>query len=271
MRASKLLIAVAATTAIAGVVLAQEGRLSVHLSGLGNSYSETVVSTLAALPADAPHSLTIDLADFGASDYYYVQVTVRFILTRHNSAIWNGVSIINSCIGLRDTGLTIYTGFTTDEADRNSDPRKNVNSHLGGDSTADCAENSGLSDNNRQAWDPTAGGQLPVQPAAVGSSLYSTPFTTVNSSQPLYSFVVRVPKAVGDYNLNFYRVLSGPPPDLSLRVKTNMLGFSPTGAPVQGILSVINGTISVVPEPASIAVLGSGIAALWGLRRRRKV
>jgi hypothetical protein len=53
------------------------------------------------------------------------------------------------------------------------------------------------------------------------------------------------------------------------RVKTNVLGNSPQGRPVQAELTVLNGRIEVVPEPASMIALGSGLVGLLALRRRR--
>jgi hypothetical protein len=271
MRTNKMLVTLIATTVLAGAALAQQARLSIHLGALGNSYTETSVSALSALSAGAPNTILINLSDFGASNYFYVKATVRFILTQHDPNAWQGVSVINSYVNLAGTGLTIYTGFTEDEAGNDSDPRKNVNSHPRGNSATDCAENSGLINNSARAWDPTApGGPLAGQPAAVGKSIYTSPFTTVNSSQALYSFVIVVPKVVGVYAVNFDRIFSGAPANTDPTVKTNVLGNSPTGQPVQATLQAINGTIEVVPEPASMIALGSGLVGLLALRRRRQ-
>ncbi len=74
---------------------------------------------------------------------------------------------------------------------------------------------------------------------------------------------------LGTYNINFGRPLSGSPPNTDPTVKTNILANTPQGRPYQYELSVINGRIDVVPEPASMIALGSGLVGLLALRRRR--
>ncbi len=272
MRFNKILTALAALTVLAGASNAQSGTYSIHLEAIGINLSDPDdVSTLTPLGASAPNTLTLDInSDFGGSNIFYVKVTARFRLTQHDPNVWRGASLLNSYINLAGTGLTIYDGFTADEVGNDSDPRKNVNSHSGGNSSTDCAANSGLIDNSARAWDATApGGPLAGQPAAVGKSIYTTPRTSL-TSVALYSFVIKVPRQLGTYNVSFDRIFSGPPANTDATVKTNVLGNSPTGEPVQAILEVINGRIDVVPEPASMIALGTGLAGLLALRRRRK-
>ena len=270
MRLSKFFVGIAAVATIVSISAAQPlTRLCLHLRGIGNSYTQEDVSTLTALPATAPQAISIDLNDFGSSDSYFIQVTVRGQLVRHDPNAWLGISIINSYINLAGTGLTIYDGFTIDEGGNDGDPRKNVHSHAGGLSSTDCAANSGLIDNSARAWDSTApGGSLAGQPAAVGKSIFTSPRTSTTNF-PMYSFVVRVPKQVGVYQIAFDRVLSGNPANTDPSVKTNVLGNTPTGQPYQSLLEVCTAQIEVVPEPASMIALGSGLVGLLALRRRR--
>jgi hypothetical protein len=271
MKLGKLVLGIASLSVLASFSYAQPSTtLSIHLAKLGPSYDATDVSTLIALPATAPQSISIDPSEFGSSDFFFVQVTVRGQLTQHDPNAWRGISIINSYVNLAGTGLTIYDGFTEDEAGYNDDARKNVHSHPAGFSTTDCAANSGLRDNSARAWDSTAPqGPLPGQPAAVGKSIFTTPRTST-ASFAMYSFVVRVPKQPNvTFNVAFDRVLSGGTANTDPTVKTNVLGNSPTGSPVQSQLTVLNGQIEVIPEPASVIALGSGLVGLLALRRRR--
>ena len=272
MKLGKLVLGIASLSVLASFSYAQPSvTLSIHLGQLGSSYSETDVSQLNPLSPSAPQSISIDLSDFGSSNFYFVQVTVLGRLTRNDPNAWLGISIINSYINLAGTGLTIYEGFTIDEGGNDEDPRKNVHSHAGGFSTTDCAANSGLIDNSARAWQQGApGGPLAGQPAAVGKSVYTSPRTDTEESFGMYSFVVQVPKQVGVYQIAFDRVLSGQGQlNTDPRVKTNVLGNSPQGRPVQAELTVLNGRIEVVPEPASMIALGSGLVGLLALRRRR--
>jgi hypothetical protein len=275
MKLGKLVLGIASLSVLASFSYAQpSATLSIHLDQLGPSYNETDVSTLTPLPASAPQSISIDLSEFGSSDFFFVQVTVRGQLTRHDPNAWQGISIINTYVNLAGTGLTIYEGFTVDEAGNDGDARKNVNSHILGNPISDCAANSGLRDNGARAWQsnpPAPGGPLAGQPAAVGKSTYGSPRTST-APFALYSFVVRVPKQVGVYQIAFDRVLSGGTANTDLTVKTSVLGNSPIGPAggfVQSQLTVLNGQIEVIPEPASMIALGSGLVGLLALRRRR--
>jgi len=270
MKLGRLVLGIASLSVLASFSYAQPlTTLSIHLGKLGESYNETRVRRLVELEADAPQSISIDLSEFGSSDFFFVQVTVRGRLTQNDPNVWRGISIINTYVNLAGTGLTIYEGFTEDEDGYDDDARKNVVSHFSGNSNTDCAANSGLRNNGARAWDPTApGGPLPGQPAAVGKSTYGTPRTS-RAPFALYSFVVQVPKQVGVYQIAFDRVLSGGTANTDPTVKTNVLGNSPAGRPVQSELTVLNGQIEVVPEPASVIALGSGLVGLLALRRRR--
>jgi len=271
MKLGKLVLGIASLSVLASFSYAQPSvTLSIHLDKLGPSYNVTDVRRLQELDEDAPQSISIDPSEFGSSDFFFVQVTVRAQLTQNDPNAWRGISLINTYVNLAGTGLTIYEGFTRDEAGFNNDARKNVLSHFLGNSISDCAANSGLINNGARAWNPNApGGPLPGQPAAVGKSTYGDPITFTESFA-LYSFVVVVPKQLNTtFNVAFGRVLSGGTANTDLTVKTNVLGNAPAGGFVQSQLTVLNGQIEVIPEPASMIALGSGLVGLLALRRRR--
>ena len=274
MKLGKLVLGIASLSVLASFSYAQPSvTLSIHLDKLGPSYNERNVRRLPELDDDAPQHISIDLSEFDSSDFFFVQVTVRGQLTQNDPNAWLGISIINTYVNLAGTGLTIYEGFTRDEAGFNNDPRKNVNSHILGGPISDCAANSGLIDNSARAWDRLApGAPLSGLPAAVGKSDYSRPITST-SPFAMYSFVVVVPKQLNTtFDVAFGRVFSGGTANTDPRVKTNVVGNSPAGPAggfVQSQLTVLNGQIEVIPEPASVIALGSGLVGLLALRRRR--
>jgi len=265
MRLNKLFGAIAITALTAAIAMGQSARLSIHLGLYNDDPDYSSVAGLTALGSGAPNSLTFNTSDFGA--YIPVKVTVRFQAINHTGSL--GISIINTYIRFSN-GVTVAE-FEEDEAGNDGDDRKNANSHPRGNSAIDGAGNGTYSNNSARWYDPTAPGD-PVQgPLAAGKSIYTTPFTGT-TSQPLYSFVVWVPNQVGVYDIFFARPFSGPPANTDPTLKTNILGNSPQGQPVQYTLvsNLIDGRVEVVPEPASMIALGSGLVGLLALRRRRQ-
>ncbi|GIV09583.1 MAG: hypothetical protein KatS3mg019_1674 [Fimbriimonadales bacterium] len=265
MRLNKFVATLAITATVVGFAAAQSATLSIHLGQYDAGQGFDDVSVLSALPAGAPSTLNFDLSDFGTESFLYVQVTTRVRASNHTGSL--GISIINSYINLNGTGLTVAE-FDADEGGNDGDDRKNANSHPRGNGAIDGAGNGTYRNNSARWYDPTAPGDPISGPAAFGKSIYTSPFTGT-TSQPLYSFVVVVPKQVGTYNINFTRPFGGSPANTDPTAKTNILANSPQGRPVQYQLETINGTITVVPEPASMIALGSGLVGLLALRRRR--
>jgi hypothetical protein len=259
MRLNKLFGAIAITALTAAIAMGQNAQVSIHLDTYGGNYVS--VNQLSALGAGVSSQLTLTTSGVGA--YIPVQVTVRFRAFDHTGS--RGISIINTLIRF-SSGVRVAE-FEEDEAGYEDD-RKNANSHSPrGNSDIDGAGNQSNYRDNSASWfllgGPVAG------PLATGKSVYTTPITST-ASQALYSFVVWVPNQVGVYDIFFARVLSGAPANTDPTLKTNILGNSPAGASVQYNLNAINGRVEVVPEPASMIALGSGLVGLLALRRRRQ-
>jgi len=267
MQLNKLFGAIAITALTAAVAMGQNAQVSIHLA----EYDEEnlgygSVSVLSALTAGAPSSLTFNTSDIVGA-YIPVQVTVRFRAFDHTGS--RGISIINTYIRF-SSGVTVAEFDGDGDEAGYDDDRKNANSHSPrGNSDIDGAGNHSNYRNNSAQWYQRSGDV--AGPLAVGKSVYTTPITsTASQGQALYSFVVWVPNVVGVYDIFFANVLSGPPANTDPTLKTNILGNSPAGASVQYNLNAINGRVEVVPEPASMIALGSGLVGLLALRRRRQ-
>jgi hypothetical protein len=258
MKLGKLFSVIAAAATVSVAALAQPTEANVvwlAVKDLGSSitFNPNLIST----PAPENQN-SIDLGGRGGIRFVQVTTYVRFT----PDSTLGRLGLINTYVPVTGIpGVSVVDDFPPNNWDggsTRSDARKNAYSHDLGNRDIDSAGND-LADNSARpydtAWATRAGA------GAAGKSLF--PGGTRDADEgALYSFIIRVDteNAPLQIDLAFGRVGS----TNRVALRTNFgYEFSQDFAPAA------YGATILVPEPASMIALGSGLVGLLALRRRR--
>ena len=257
MKLGKLFSVIAAVATVSVAALAQPTEANVvwlAVKDLGSSI--TFGPTLISTPAPNNQN-SIDLG--GRGGIRFIQVTTYARFTPDSTL--GRLGLINTYVPVTGIpGVSVVDDFPPNNWDgaTRSDARKNAFSHILGYSLVDSAGND-LADNSGRPYDtawPTRAGA-----GAAGKSLF--PGGTVDADEgPLYSFIIRVDTEIAPLQIDLVFGRVGDTRGVPLRTNFGY-EFSQNFAPVA------YGATILVPEPASMIALGSGLVGLLALRRRR--
>jgi hypothetical protein len=259
MKLGKLFSVIAAVATVSVAALAQPTDPNVvwlAVSDLGSSitFNPTLIST------PAPNNQ--NSIDFGGrGGIRFVQVTVYARFTPDTTL--GRLGLINTYVPVTGIpGVSVVDNFPDNNWDGGfsaySDARKNAYSHGAGNRDIDSAGND-LADNSANPFDPlwpTRAGA-----GAAGKTLFPRGITS-RGEGALYSFIISVDTDIAPLQIDLGLGRVGDTRGVPLRTNFGY-EFSPNFAPAA------YGAFILVPEPASMIALGSGLVGLLALRRRR--
>jgi len=258
MKLGKLFSVIAAVATISVAALAQPTEANVvwlAVKDLGSSitFSRDLIST----PAPDNQN-SIDLGGRGGIRFIQVTTYVRFT----PDSTLGRLGVINTYVPVTGIpGVSVVDNFPNNNWDGGlvrSDARKNAFSHDLGNRDIDSAGND-LADNSGQPYSTT----WPTRAGAGAAG--KTTFTGGISDEgegALYSFIIRVDTEIAPLQIDLVFGRVGDTRGVPLRTNFGY-EFSPNFAPAA------YGATILVPEPASMIALGSGLVGLLALRRRR--
>jgi hypothetical protein len=259
MKLGKLFSVIAAVATVSVAALAQPTEANVvwlAVKDLGSSI--TFDPNLISTPAPDNQN-SIDLG--GRGGIRFIQVTTYARFTPDSTL--GRLGLINTYVPVTGIpGVSVVDDFPPNRWDggatTRSDARKNAYSHDVGNRDIDSAGND-LADNSARPYDTTFTSRAGA--GAAGKSLFPG-----GASDPgegaLYSFIIRVDTEIAPLQIDLAFGRVGGTNRVALRTNFGY-EFSQDFAPAA------YGATILVPEPASMIALGSGLVGLLALRRRR--
>jgi len=259
MKLGKLFSVIAAVATVSVAALAQPTEANVvwlAVSDLGSSitFNPNLIST------PAPNNQnSIDFGGRGGTRFVQVTVYARFT----PDSTLGRLGLINTYVPVTGIpGVSVVDNFPPNDWDGGfsaySDARKNAYSHRLGNPNIDSAGND-LADNSARPYDTTFATRAGA--GAAGKSL--VPGGTRDAGGgALYSFIISVDTDIAPLQIDLAFGRVGDTRGVPLRTNFGY-EFSQNFAPAA------YGAFILVPEPASMIALGSGLVGLLALRRRR--
>ena len=258
MKLGKLFSVIAAVATVSVAALAQPTDANVvwlAVRDLGSSI--TFGPTLISTPAPDNQN-SIDLGGRGGTRFVQVTVYARFT----PDSTLGRLGLINTYVPVTGIpGVSVVDNFPNNDWDGGlvrDDARKNAYSHRLGYSLIDSAGND-LADNSGRPYDTRW--QTRAGAGAAGKSLFPRGLTSQGEGA-LYSFIISVDTDTAPLQIDLAFGRVGGTNRVALRTNFGY-EFSQDFAPAA------YGATVLVPEPASMIALGSGLVGLLALRRRR--
>jgi hypothetical protein len=258
MKLGKLFSVIAAVATVSVAALAQPTEANVvwlAVSDLGSSitFNRDLIST----PAPDNQN-SIDLGGRGGIRFVQVTTYVRFT----PDSTLGRLGLINTYVPVTGIpGVSVVDNFPNNNWDgglSRSDARKNAHSHDLGNRDIDSAGND-LADNSARPYDTTFTPRAGA--GAAGKSLFPGGISDAGEGA-MYSFIISVDTEIAPLQIDLVFGRVGDTRGVPLRTNFGY-EFSPNFAPAA------YGATILVPEPASMIALGSGLVGLLALRRRR--
>ena len=260
MKLGKLFSVIAAVATVSVAALAQPTEANVvwlAVKDLGSSitFSRDLIST----PAPDNQN-SIDLGGRGGIRFIQVTTYVRFT----PDSTLGRLGVINTYVPVTGIpGVSVVDNFPNNNWDGGlvrSDARKNAFSHALGNRDIDSAGND-LADNSAKPFAPPSEVPTRAGAGAAGKTTFTGGISDAGEGA-LYSFIIRVDTEIAPLQIDLVFGRVGDTRGVPLRTNfgyRNDQNFAPAAY----------GATILVPEPASMIALGSGLVGLLALRRRR--
>ena len=259
MKLGKLFSVIAAVATVSVAALAQPTEANVVWLAVKDLGSSINLNNRNLISTPAPEDQnSIDLGGRGGIRFVQVTTYVRFT----PDSTLGRLGLINTYVPVTGIpGVSVVDDFPPNRwdggASTRSDARKNAYSHEVGNRDVDSAGND-LADNSARPYDTQWSTRAGA--GAAGKTTF-TGGTRDEGEGALYSFIIRVDTEIAPLQIDLVFGRVGDTRSVPLRTNFGY-EFSQNFAPAA------YGATILVPEPASMIALGSGLVGLLALRRR---